>query len=108
MRTFVIAVMFLLSVSCTRNILETPSSSIENTPLTLTSLITKSSISQVDSLKLEQHLQKDEDNLMVNRIVYKDSVYVLTISRKSACNVGVSEETYNKYLEYVENLNSLL
>ena len=45
---------------------------------------------------------------MINRVIFKDSVYVLGISRNSAYDIGVSKELYDKYLEYVDELNSTL
>ena len=60
---------------------------------------------QGDSLFMMNKIQKDLDHLMMNRIIFKDSVYVLAIRREDAIFLGVSEETYDRYVEYVEGLN---
>lgn len=60
---------------------------------------------QGDSLFMMNKIQKDVDHLMMNRIIFKDSVYVLAIRREDAIFLGVSEETYDRYVEYVEGLN---
>ncbi len=97
-----------LVVSCTRSTVDDDYQEQNGDRMTLRSLITKSSgtTTQYDSLEKRKLIQNDEDNLMMSRIVYKDSIYVLAISRSSAKNVGVSEEMYDKYLEYVSILNS--
>ena len=43
----------------------------------------------------------------MSRIIFKDSVYILAIKRQDAIFLGVSEETYDRYMEYVEKLNNL-
>lgn len=71
-------------------------------------LLTKSGMErsvQGDSLFMMNKIQKDVDHLMMNRIIFKDSVYVLAIRREDAIFLGVSEETYDRYVEYVEGLN---
>lgn len=71
-------------------------------------LLTKSGMErsvQGDSLFMMNKIQKDLDHLMMNRIIFKDSVYVLAIRREDAIFLGVSEETYDRYVEYVEGLN---
>ena len=62
--------------------------------------------SQEDSLTMMSKIQRDVDYLMMNRIVLRDSVYVLTIRRQDAIFLGVSEEIYDRYVEYVAGLNA--
>jgi len=73
----------------------------------LRALLTKSaSINhQEDSLTMMSRLQKDVDHMMMNRIIFKDSIYVLAIRRQDAAFLGVSEDVYDRYVEYVSGLN---
>lgn len=81
----------------------------ETTTITLQSILTKSGISeQEDSLSLANKLQSDVDNLMMGRVVFKDSIYILAISRDNAVFLGVNDTIYNHYLEYVASLNENL
>ena len=50
-------------------------------------------------------MQSDIDNLMINRVTFRDGAYVLTIKREDALFLGVSEEVYDSYVEYVDKLN---
>ena len=93
--------------SCSRNELEFIDTVVDEQPLSIKSLATKSSAPTyiLDSLQLELLLQSDPDILMINRTVFKDGIYSLAISRESAYDVGVTQETYDMYLEYLELLN---
>lgn len=53
-------------------------------------------------------IQSDLDNLMLGRVIMKNGKYVLSIKKEDALFLGVSEVVYNKYIEYVNNLNSSL
>lgn len=101
------AAVLCLCVSCLISSVDTCHNEQSRNQLTLKSLITKSSdnASMPDSLQMKKLIQSDEDNLMMSRIIFKDSAYILAISRSSANNVGVSDEMYDKYVEYVLTLN---
>lgn len=107
-RTIIMLILLtMICLSCSRNVLEFADTIVDEQPLSIKSLATKSSAPTylMDSLQLELLLQSDPDNLMINRIVFNDSIYSLTISRESAYDVGVTQETYDKYLDYLEQLN---
>ena len=36
----------------------------------------------------------------------RDSIYVLSINREAASYLGVSQEVYDNYLDYIEELNT--
>ena len=97
-----------LCASCISNPLDSeqedfPRSSNQSRPY-----LTKSAqTSQEDSLTTMSKIQRDKDHLMMSRIIFKDSVYILAIKRQDAIFLGVSEETYDRYMEYVEKLNNL-
>lgn len=73
----------------------------------LESLLTRSeAVEAVDSITMIGRSQSDVDNLMMSRIVLRDSTYVLSINREAANYLGVSDEIYDKYLDYIEELNT--
>ena len=43
---------------------------------------------------------------MLSRVIKKDDIYILSIKREDAIFLGVDNETYDRYLDYVERLNS--
>lgn len=49
--------------------------------------------------------QSNVDNLMMGRVVRKDSMFVLSIKREDAVFLGVPNEVYDEYLDYVMKLN---
>lgn len=62
---------------------------------------------ELDTLLSMSRVQSDVNNLMMGRIVVIDSVFVLSLKKEDALFLGVSEEIYDKYLEYVERLNGM-
>ena len=81
----------------------------QDKPRTLRSLMTRSSsVPQEDSLTMISKLQSDVDNLMMGRVIKKDSVFILAIKREDALFLGVSEDVYDKYLDYIDRLNEHL
>lgn len=71
--------------------------------------MTRSSVieNELDTLLSMSRVQSDVNNLMMGRIVVIDSVFVLSLKEEDALFLGVSEEIYDKYLEYVERLNRM-
>ena len=53
-------------------------------------------------------LQSDVDNLMMGRVIQKQGVFVLALKREDAEFLGISEDVYDKYLDYVDSLNEQL
>lgn len=96
-----------LLVSCVENIVDTQYEDVEQTQKRLCNiLMTKSpDIIQEDTLKAMSRHQSDVNTLMMGRVVWRDSVFVLSIKREDALFLGVSEDIYNKYLKYVKGLN---
>ena len=43
---------------------------------------------------------------MLSRIIKKEGIYILSIKREDAIFLGVDNETYDRYLDYIERLNS--
>lgn len=62
---------------------------------------------ELDTLLSMSRVQSDVNNLVMGRIVVIDSVFVLSLKKEDALFLGVSEEIYDKYLEYVERLNRM-
>lgn len=82
---------------------------INNERRTLRSIMTRTSVieNELDTLLSMSRVQSDVNNLMMGRIVVIDSVFVLSLKKEDALFLGVSEEIYDKYLEYVERLNGM-
>ena len=59
-----------------------------------------------DSITMVSRVQGDLNNLMLSRIVKRDDIYVLSIKREDEIFLGVSNELYDTYIEYVDVLNS--
>lgn len=53
-------------------------------------------------------LQADVDNMMRGRVIQKDSVFVLAIKKEDALFLGINEDVYERYLDYVDRLNEQL
>lgn len=54
---------------------------------------------------MKYKLQSDVDHLMMSQILYKDSVFILAMKKEEAEFLGISDEMYEKYLNYVMSLN---
>ena len=105
---FSMLVMLVLCCACISNPLDSGEENQSQAGGSLKSVMTKSGTvyEQEDSLSMMSRHQKDVNHLMMNRIIFRDSSYVLAIRRQDAIFLGVSEETYDRYVEYVAGLNS--
>ena len=65
-------------------------------------------INDTDSLKVQSKIQSDVENLLMSRIVFRDSAYVLSLSQEAAAIIGIPNDIFNMYLGYVEELNMQL
>lgn len=102
-------ILLFLCCACFENTIDSQHVEGYEGPRTLRSLLTKSSIMpQEDSLIIMSKLQSDVDNLMMGRVIFKDSVFILSIKKKDANFLGVSEDVYDRYLDYVDKLNEQL
>ena len=98
--------MQFLCVSCINNPLDSKHEDHNKHDSPLRTLLTKtSSTFQEDTLTMMSKTQKDVDYLMMNRVIFKDSIFVLSIKRQDAIFLGVPEDVYERYAEYVLKLN---
>ena len=106
--TFFMTVL-LACISCVDNPLDSKQENHSKKDTSLRSILTKSGTiyPQEDSLTMMNKIQKDVDYLMMNRIILKDSVFILGIKRQDALFIGVSEDVYDRYVEYVARLNEM-
>lgn len=106
MKKYLFPILILLTCSsCIENAIDSRQEE-EDRPLTLESLLTRSSgMVQEDSLTMKYKLQSDVDHLMMSQILYKDSVFILAMKKEEAEFLGISDEMYEKYLNYVMSLN---
>ncbi len=80
----------------------------DDAPLTLKSLlapVTRSAAESVDSAYVRSQVQSDKDIFMLNRVIFKDSTYILTLKEEDAAFLGISRELYGRYVDYVNRLN---
>lgn len=104
---FVFSLLFLCT-ACIENVIDSRGRGGEqNEPQSLYSLIggTKTPDTQEDSLTMVSRTQSNVDNLVMGRVVRKDSMFVLSIKREDAVFLGVPNEVYDEYLDYVMKLN---
>ena len=59
-----------------------------------------------DSLSRIIFCQQDPDMRMLNQIIRVDGEYVLAITASEAQVLGIPEEIYTKYVQYVSSLNN--
>ena len=106
--TFFMTVL-LACISCVDNPLDSKQENHSKKDTSLGSILTKSGTiyPQEDSLTMMNKIQKDVDYLMMNRVILKDSVFILGIKRQDALFLGVSEDVYDRYVEYVARLNEM-
>lgn len=105
-RQLLTLIFLLLCCSCIENTVDSQHIAEQTGTITLRSLMTRSSVlPQEDSLTIMSRLQSDVDNLMMGRVVKKDSIFVLAIKKEDALFLGVSEEVYENYLDYINRLN---
>ena len=84
----------------------------ESAQMTLESLLlptTKSSFDIVqDTAYVRSKLQSDQDIFMMSMVIFKDSLYVLSINEEDASYLGISKEIYGRYIDCVTRLNEQL
>lgn len=108
-RYFYVTILLFLCCACVENTVDSQHVEEHDGPRTLRSLLTKSSMMpQEDSLTIMSKLQSDVDNLMMGRVLQRDSVFVLAIKKEDALFLGISEDVYDRYLDYVDRLNEQL
>ena len=59
-----------------------------------------------DSLEAKYMMQSNPELMLADRIISKNSTYVLDISEKEASELHISSELYTKYVEIVKNMNN--
>lgn len=102
-----ITVIVLICVSCVDNVVDSQyiESGSDNSR-NLYSIMRRSMISlPIDTLAMMSMIQSDINTLMMSRVVKVDSVFVLALKKEDAEFLGVTEDVYEKYLDYVEKLN---
>lgn len=65
-----------------------------------------SAVTLQDSLEAKYMMQSNPELMLADRIISKNSTYVLDISEKEANELHIPLELYNKYVEIVKNMNS--
>lgn len=70
--------------------------------------MTRSSMGSIDILSDEYRnmIQSDVENMLVDQIFYKDSTYILNLTRDEAAELNISDSIYSVYEELIQELNS--
>ena len=85
-----------LCISCINNPLDSKFEDNLKKSNPLKSIATKShTLEHGDSLIIMNKIQKDVNHLMMNRIIYKDSVFILGIKREDTIAIGDSMNDYH-------------
>lgn len=58
-----------------------------------------------DSLAIKYMMQSNSELMISDRIIYKNSAYVLDLSLEEAKQLSISDEMYQKYVEIVYHMN---
>lgn len=72
------------------------------------SLSTARGVLPTDSLNIKHGMQSMSDLILADRIVYKDSKYVLDLSKEEASDLSIPEIKYQEYVDRVEEMNYLV
>lgn len=105
----IIFLIALLSVcnACIENPIDSQQTFSNDGKRTFKSLMTRSvAPKSIDSLRMISLFQSNFDNMIMNQIIMKDSVLVLAISSEEATDLGIPQEMYNRYVDYVSRLNA--
>lgn len=62
--------------------------------------------SLVDSIEMKYKMQTDLELILTDRIICKNSVFVLDLSEEEAETLQIPAEMYRRCLQHVEELNS--
>lgn len=108
MKHFSFLLFFCAFISCAENEINSKYEGNLESPRSLRTTLTRStSFEDRDSLIIMSKIQSDVNNLMMGRVVMIDSIYVLSLKREDAEFLGVSDEIYDKYSDYVDRLNGM-
>ncbi len=102
-----LSICLFAAVSCVGNLVDSSAESEKDANKKHPKSIVKRSaaLAPADSISIISRLQSDVDHLMMGRVVQRDSVFVLAIKKQDAAFLGVSEEVYDRYQRYVDELN---
>ena len=51
--------------------------------------------------------QSNVENMLMDQIIYQDSVYILNLSAEEAADLNIPDSLYNVYTQLVNELNTL-
>lgn len=112
MKKISIFALLCIAMSCTLQEHSPTEPSSEDVPLTLKSVLaptTRSAAGEtLDSAYARSRIQSDKDIFMLNRVVFKNGVYILALKESDAAFLGISSDIYGRYVDYVNNLNEQL
>lgn len=98
---FMLALLFVLISSCKEDLI------IEDSVKQTLKTTKSSNISQMDifSDEYKHRVQSDVEGMLLDQIVYRDSVYVLNMTKEEADDLKIPDSLYVQYISIVNNLN---
>ena len=104
MKTIIQTLMFILLVaSCADNDI-LPDKSFTSNGAAVDSTKTVGELPN-DSLAIKYMMQSNSELMISDRIIYKNSAYVLDLSLEEAKQLSISDDMYQKYVEIVYHMN---
>ena len=99
---FLVASIFIISSCAKDEVSVNPDTNKQD------SLSTARGVLPTDSLNIKHGMQSMSDLILADRIVYKDSKYVLDLSKEEASDLSIPEIKYQEYVDRVEEMNYLV
>ena len=69
---------------------------------------TRSLPTLIDSVEMVSRGQSDKEILLMNQVWFRDGRFTLDLSKEDAESLGIPGELYDKYFQYVEEVNKSL
>lgn len=99
----------LLSFSCSTLLIkeEVPKGFEETAHNTGSTILTKATIGDEQNAILEEcsKMQSNRIAILLNHVVYKDGVFVQSLTEKDMCSLGIKEEESTIAYDYLKALN---
>ena len=104
MRTRMLLIFALINIiiSCTKENIVEELLNNEHSFNKLNTILSRNAVSQDEYLHT---LQTDQLSILINRIEYKDSTYVLTLTPENVKTLNIADSIYKKAIEITKLLN---
>ena len=79
---------------------------VEEQPKVITTVSTTRAVDTTSDEYKHQN-QSNVENMLMDQIIYQDSVYILNLSAEEAVDLNIPDSLYNVYTQLVNELNTL-